>query len=193
MNEEEELPGSAKKYMKSLDAALRALPADRRQEITSEIREHIRERSGSGAPIDDLLNSFGAPENYAAQFVEEHKLIAALNSKRTDTMVSLLLGAAKRSSYAAMAGTGIVLIWIVTIPLVFFGVAKVFFPTTVGLWDVGEGYELGFNSGGATQDALGWFLPIIGVLAALLAYFLTKALARHGIKKLISKQGAISD
>ena len=59
-------------YLRRLDAAASTLPADRRAELVSEIRDHLQEgRRTSGADdevsVRNLLERLGAPEAIVAE------------------------------------------------------------------------------------------------------------------------------
>ncbi|GJL95758.1 MAG: hypothetical protein DHS20C05_21630 [Hyphococcus sp.] len=188
MNEHLSLPDAVEKYLDTLNTALRALPADRRHEIVSEIREHMTERIASGADVNECLASFGDPDLYAAQFITEHKLVDALSSDRSSTMIRVLLNAATKSTQAASVAFCILLVWVLTLPFVFFGIAKLFYPSAVGLWKVGDGFVMGFNRDGATQEVLGWGLPLIGCVALIAAIHASRRLARYGVGKLLANR-----
>ena len=75
-------------YLRRLEAAAARLPVDRREELLSEIREHIEGARAAGAAADEaavrtLLDRLGAPEEIVASATEDAATTFALVSQPT--------------------------------------------------------------------------------------------------------------
>jgi hypothetical protein len=86
-------------YLHRLDAAASALPAHRREELVSEIREHIREAlrqatAGDKAAVRNVLDRLGPPEEIAAAAADPPptgQLAGAFSQTNGLAVASLLL------------------------------------------------------------------------------------------------------
>lgn len=89
-------------WFKTFEAALKKLPLEDRREIVHEVREHLHERVRQGQDIEDALRAFGSAADYAPGFVDEYTLTRARDSGRTFTMLSVVMGFARRSLTACI-------------------------------------------------------------------------------------------
>jgi len=100
-------------YLRRLDAAASALPAYRRDELVSEIRDHIKEAlrqtPGDKAAVHNALERLGPPEEIAAAATDDadaprtENLVAAFNQTNGMAIASLL------AAVLWLAGIGAVL------------------------------------------------------------------------------------
>jgi len=89
-------------WFKTFEAALKDLPLEDRREIVREVREHLHERVRQGQNMEDVLSAFGPAVDYASGFVDEYTLTRAHDSGRTFTMLSAVMGLARRSLTACI-------------------------------------------------------------------------------------------
>jgi Domain of unknown function (DUF4190) len=85
-------------YLRRLDAAASALPAHRRDELLSEIRDHLREAllqtpAGDKAAVRNVLERLGPPEEIVAAATDppRDQLVAALSQTNGLAIASVLL------------------------------------------------------------------------------------------------------
>ena len=87
-------------YLRRLDAAASALPADRREELVSEIRDHLQEAlrqtpAGDKAAVRNVLERLGTPEEVAAAAADPPPPgppVAAFSQVNSLAIASLVLG-----------------------------------------------------------------------------------------------------
>jgi hypothetical protein len=87
-------------YLRRLDAAASALPAHRRQELVSEIRDHLQEGlrqapAGDETAVRNMLERLGPPEEIAAAATDStppDQLVAPLRETNGSAIVSVVLG-----------------------------------------------------------------------------------------------------
>ncbi len=87
-------------YLRRLDAAASALPADRREELVSEIRDHLQEAlrqtpAGDKAAVRNVLERLGTPEEVAAAAADPPppgQPVAAFSQVNSLAIASLVLG-----------------------------------------------------------------------------------------------------
>lgn len=83
-------------YLRRFRMGLNALPENLRDDLVLELRSHIEERLSSGR--FDPEKSFGSPESYAAQFVTEQRLSAAVGSGNAPRLLWSLLSVVQRTA-----------------------------------------------------------------------------------------------
>ncbi len=89
----------AEDYLRRLDAAAAALPAHRRDELITEIRDHLQEAlrqapAGDQAAVRNLLERLGPPEEIAAAATDStppDQLVAPFRETNGSAIVSVLL------------------------------------------------------------------------------------------------------
>jgi hypothetical protein len=87
-------------YLRRLDAAASALPAHRRQELVSEIRDHLQEGlrqapAGDETAVRNMLERLGPPEEIVAAATDStppDQLVAPLRETNGSAIVSVVLG-----------------------------------------------------------------------------------------------------
>jgi hypothetical protein len=90
----------AEDYLRRLDAAASALPAHRREELVSEIRDHLQEGlrqapAGDETAVRNLLERLGPPEEIAAAAADStppDQLVGAFRETNGSAIVSVVLG-----------------------------------------------------------------------------------------------------
>lgn len=86
-------------YLRRLDAAASALPAHQRDELVSEIRDHLQEAlrqtpASDKAAVRDVLERFGSPEEIAAAATDPpppDQMVASFRQTNGLAIASLLL------------------------------------------------------------------------------------------------------
>jgi hypothetical protein len=87
-------------YLRRLDAAASALPAHRRDELISEIRDHLQEGlrqapAGDETAVRNLLERLGPPEEIAAAAADSapsDQLVAPFRETNGSAIVAVVLG-----------------------------------------------------------------------------------------------------
>ena len=87
-------------YLRRLDKAASALPAHRRQELISEIRDHLQEAlrqtpAGDEAAVRNMLERLGPPEEIAAAAADSapsDQLVAPFRETNGSAIVAVVLG-----------------------------------------------------------------------------------------------------
>jgi len=176
-------------YVKQLNRALGALPEQDRSEIVAETRSHLRDRLADGEPeLGEALSAFGAPEDYARQFVEDYKLSRALASGRAMPLYAEVLARAGRS-ILGFAGTALFgFAYLVAFCFVLVAAVKPLFPDRVGLWIGEDVFGLGVVDAATAQQArelLGYWLVPCGLICGIALYSVTTRLLRHFLKSFI--------
>lgn len=176
-------------YLKHLNRALGALPEPDRSEIVAETRSHLRDRlAGGESELDRALSAFGAPEDYARQFIEDYKLSRALASGRAAPLYAEVLARAGRS-ILGFAGTALFgLAYLAAFCFLLVAAIKPLFPDRVGVW-VGENVlGLGVVDAATAKEAqelLGYWVIPLGLVCGIALYVLTTRLLRHFLKSFI--------
>ena len=121
-------------WFRTLEAALKDLPLEDRREIVREVREHLHERVRQGQNMEDVLSAFGPAVDYASGFVDEYTLTRARDSGRTFTMLSAVMGLARRSLTACIGLLfACIFSLLIASSLTCFTI-KAIHPDRVGLW-----------------------------------------------------------
>ncbi len=121
-------------WFKRFEAALSQLPAEDREGIVREVREHVHERIDQGQDVEQVLGAFGDAAAYARTFVDEYSLTRATESGKTLRMFTTVARFARRS---LVASVGLLLAFIFGLLLASSVVCmaiKVVRPDSVGLW-----------------------------------------------------------
>jgi uncharacterized membrane protein len=67
-------------WLRRLKWSLASMPSPEREDIVEETRAHLHEAIAGGQSAAAVLGGFGAPEDYARQFVDEMDVSHALGS-----------------------------------------------------------------------------------------------------------------
>jgi uncharacterized membrane protein len=137
-------------YLRRFRRGLAVLPADIREDLVQELRSHISERSGN--PAFDLVNEFGLPEEYAARFVSEHVLSAAVTRGTSTQLIAALIGKLHATSRAVFLVLPLAVLQIAALMLIGMGILKPFSSGHVGLFVFPDG---GFGGLGWIGDTAG--------------------------------------
>lgn len=163
------LSKQAEDFLQKFDRALRVMQDEQRQDIVREVRSHFEER---GATLD-ITRSFGTPEQYAANFVIEHRLTAALARPWPWRIVGALFATVRDAALffivlmvAMLELTGLVFVGC--------GVLKPFFPNDIGTWTTPDGRFVAIGSvqpNTAYHEVLGyWAVPLYITIGAVVFY-----------------------
>lgn len=162
-------------YLTRLEASLRSLRKDDRDDFVREIRTHISDAVGTThdpAAVERVLDALGVPEELG-----EHYRVECQRSRTATRSFSpwLLMSTAWRWATISMKGLAAFVIGLFgyTIGLVFYGtaMAKPFFPQ-IGMWIGANGFQVGTPSQqqGMHEIAGAYYIPIafaIGFVAFL--------------------------
>jgi hypothetical protein len=179
MSDSEAARRKVDEYLRSLAAALRALPGDQARDIVEEIRSHILDKAVAGgdmslAAADAALAALGGPEELASRYVTG-------GPPRAEGARSplLILGAL----LASLAG------YLVGGALVACAFLKPIHPHTSGLWAIPHqgDYELSLRMGfgdapAGGRELLGWWIVPVGLTVGIGLVLLATRLARRGIR-----------
>lgn len=171
-------------YVETLRRCLAPLPAAERNDITEEIRVHVRERLASDPVIalQEVLHRLGTPLALAREYQSNQMLERASRSYSP----LLMLRATLRLALTGIQG--FLMFNIATIGyalgggFVLLALAKPFFPDTIGLWmGPHTGFDFGFRPENArlspAHELLGdWFVPAAIGVGALFTAGTTKLL-----------------
>ena len=180
-------PIDAQEFLRRFRLALSPLPAAERDEIAREVASHIAERSpDEGA----LAREFGAPEDYAAEFLAERSLRGALASGTPWALGRALLGAVGQVM-ALLVVVPLVVLQVMAVALVALGVVKPFAPAHIGLFlDAGGGLRVvGYSSTvpAGVHEVLGlWAMPafiVAGVAIGWASHAAMRALAAGRLRR----------
>lgn len=169
-------------YLVRLDAALRALPAEEREEIVLETRSHILDSLRLAGDRAVVFTELGPPELYARSFLDALDEPES-NVVRTPRAPTLLLRLAAGGAGAFIALNLMVAAYGLALVLLLLAGLKLLHPERVGVWidPTTRSYSValtGSSGAPAGSEVLGWWLvPITLTLAALL-YVATTRLTR---------------
>lgn len=164
-------PIDAQEFLRRFRLALSPLPAAERDEIAREVASHFAER-----PLDaeSLAREFGAPEDYAGEFLAERALRGALASGTPWALGRALLGAVGQGM-ALLVVVPLVVLEVMAVALVALGVVKPFAPAHIGLFlNAGGGLQVvGYSSAvpSGTHEVLGpWATPAFIVAGLVIGW-----------------------
>jgi uncharacterized membrane protein len=168
-------PRETRDYLLRLRAGLAPLPQSERDEIVRETESHLLDRLTTSSDVDAaaVLADLGEPEDYAAQFVTNYRISAALASGSPLAQVAQVVRMLGTGLRAFAAGFVVVTLGALTMGFLAVAVMKPILPDQTGLF-VGPGhFGLGiFDSRPAANgtEVLGlWVIPIAVVGAGLCA------------------------
>lgn len=177
------LPRAAVEYLRRLRAGLAPLPETEREEIVRETASHLLDRVGGGPEsagetvgpaLAAALAELGEPEAYAARFVANYRISAALASGSPLAPVGEALRLIGSGFRAFAVGFVLLLLGSLAAGFALVAVLKPILPEQTGLF-VKEGgpYALGIFDAGSragARELLGWWVvPICLAAAPLLA------------------------
>jgi uncharacterized membrane protein len=180
------IPTEAERYLYELRRALSPLASAERDEIVAEVRSHLAERLSQGR--GDVLAAFPPAESYAAAFVAERSLVAAL-VEGTPWLLSrsLWIGRIERA-FSLMAAVPVALVQLFAVTLTVLGALKPIFSDQIGLWRGTNGaWAIGYMSDPRARELLGWsavpLFIVTGSLVFFAAYRVQVALARRRLRR----------
>jgi hypothetical protein len=158
-------------FLRRFRRGLASLPADIREDLVSEMRSHIEERSSQGK-LD--LASFGPPEEYASRFVNESVLRTAVARARPWQLVSVLVGRARATALVVFVVIPLAVIEIMALVLAAAGICKPFDPGHIGLFLRADGSFGGlgwFSNPGSMHEVLGYAAMPVFIFVGLLLFW----------------------
>jgi uncharacterized membrane protein len=174
-----DLPREAEAFLRDLERHLSPLPEAERRDTVAEIRSHLVDRAAQGA--GDLLGPFGAPEAYAAAFLDERALSAAMAHGTSWAIGRALLRGARRVWWwYTVAALG--LVQVLGASFLVMAVLKLFLPGRIGLFVGPRVFVLGSYTGDSpATELLGWwgipFFFVLGVVALWSGHWMLRLLA----------------
>ena len=167
------LPPEAEEFLRRLRLALSGLAREQRDDVLAEIRSHFEERARAGQ--DPALEQFGSPDEYAAQFIAESTMQAALAKGTPFALGHALLVAARGSLFALVVLAAIKPLW----------------PDNVGLFFEPGGWfrAVGFISPtGALREVLGWWAIPVFVVSGVLIFWASHRAMRAAVKRRLARK-----
>jgi len=184
-------------YMKRIRKTISTLPKHDREDILMEFNSHIFEgiqNNTAGSEVDGLLNilqKLGTPEEVLKPLVADKKLVQATRTfNPIHVFKALLLNISNGFSFVFFS-----LLYLSLISGVFLIIAKLFTPSTVGLFFDGKEF-LAFGlidseavKGAMVREVFGlWFIPVT-LLSTLILYGILTLLLR--IKRNIKMKSTV--
>jgi uncharacterized membrane protein len=180
------IPSDAERYLRELRQALLPLASAERDEIVAEVRSHLADRIAQGR--GDVLADFPPAERYAAAFVAERNLVAAL-VEGTPWQLSraLWIGRIERT-FSLAAAIPVAMVQLCAIGLMVLGALKPIFFDQIGLWrGPGGTWAIGYLSDPRARELLGWsavpLFIVAGSLTLFAAHRVQVALARRRLRR----------
>jgi uncharacterized membrane protein len=175
-------------YLSQLEAALRRVPEEDKQDILREIQAHILDSAASAADpdrtVERVLRLLGAPEELAARYSAEHMFRRAGRSFSPLLLLRTCWSWAKIGVKGTLAFLIALFGYAMALGLTILIFVKPLMPSRVGLWIGPEGFNLGIGSHPEVMhELLGkYFVPVIAVAAFVFAIGTTH-LVRWMIRK----------
>jgi uncharacterized membrane protein len=164
MIDENILPQSARKFLRSLSWGLAILTPQDREDVLDEIRAHLIEVVAAGQDVDETIAGFGPPELYARNLVENYDLTRAVGGARVMPAARVLAARMTRSLLTAAIALLIAIPGLFVLTSLFLAFAKLTLPNQVGLWMGTDVFVLGMvdTPSETTHELLGiCFIPLI--------------------------------
>ena len=162
------LTKEAEKFLEQFDFALGALHAEQRQDLVRELRSHFEDR-----PHTHIAETFGSPEAYAASFVTEQRLSAALARPWPWRIFGALLGTV-RDATLFFAVLFIGSFELTGLAFIVCGALKPIYPQDIGTFFTDDGKFIAIGSiapAAGTHEVLGyWAVPLFIAVGALVFY-----------------------
>lgn len=169
-------------YMLALGTQLSKLDKAEAEEVIQEIESHIHdvvdqaEARGEDLDVAALLEGFGPPEVLAARYVMH--IQGGAPPPAGFRVIQRVKLTATRGLYYSMGAFG----YAIAIALLLLALAKVFEPTSVGVWSIAGGNSITITWSGSphpqAQEVLGFALAPLALLAALWCAELTRRVLR---------------
>ena len=184
-------------YLQALRRQLRDLMEEDMNDIVSEIRVHILDKTSSGgdaAQVEQTLAALGAPRDLAARYCTEEMMRRA-DAHRSGTQKARIAGRWTARILGGLVATIVSAVgYFVGGVLLVAGIVKVMWPHGTGLWlshNSDGTTSIGFSGGSGNtppspnaHDLLGWWIyPIAFILGPAVVYG-TFRLGRWTVRKL---------
>ena len=179
-------------YLNRIQKLLKKIPKDQKEELLLEIKSHLYEsiqNDTDGKEEEKVLNAIermGDPEDFIKPLIADKLLLSASKTMKPNSVfLSLVYKSFINIKYAFGAllfSIGYSLSFILIV-IAFF---KIITPSNIGFYKLGSGkFEFSmFSTAPQTEEILGYWIVLIGLLAAVLIYVLLTKL----LKLLISKK-----
>jgi uncharacterized membrane protein len=187
-------------YLQRLKWALSPLPAEDRDDILRETRAHFAERMSDSDPeraFEAVRSTFGPPETYARQFLDNYQTTVAVADGSGLAMLPQVVRLAGRGATALLGAGGFLALYGLVCILLVVALLKPIFPMHVSLWIapsegvMGLGYVDAATAAVATEWLGYWLIPLnLGL--ALLLYRGTTALLRRFLRSFVRPDGRAS-
>jgi hypothetical protein len=153
---------STEDWLRRLKWALASMPSPEREDILAETRAHLEERLASGATAQGALAPFGAPESYAAQFLEDMELAGVLARPRLPQLLGTIARRAHKSLVAAIAFLLVLFVGGTVLGVCATAIWKLGDPSHAGLWIGGGNFFFGtVDDPTPMREVLGnWIYPL---------------------------------
>ena len=146
-------------YLRRFRRALISIPADIREDFVAELRSHMSDRLAAGA--SHPAESFGSPEEYAAELIREGALREAIDHARSLKAGILILRGAGGTALTAFTVFLLAIVELTGIILAVVGFAKPLAPNHIGVF---LGRNRAFGGLGFLLDTSGLH-EVLGYLA----------------------------
>lgn len=149
-------------WLRALKWSLAAVPQAERDEIVQEAAAHIADRLDAGAPLEDVLAGFGAPEAYARRFLDEMEVTRALADQKSAPLLGVVMRRVHRSLVSVLALAGLLALGLASMMAVAAAWMKLTDPRHAGLWwnDRGTFFLGTIDDPSSAAELLGlWLYP----------------------------------
>jgi len=178
----------AEDFLRRLRLALSDLSREERDDVLAEIRSHFEERARAGqAPA---LEQFGAPDEYAAQFITESTLQSALAKGTPFALGHALLVAARGSLFTLLVLVPLAALQLFAGCLVVLAAIKPLWPDNVGMFfePGGRFRAVGFVSpSGTLQEVLGWWTIPVFIVSGVLIFWGSHRAMRAAVRRRLAR------
>lgn len=167
---------SEEQYLSRLGRALAPLSEAEAADILSELRSHFQDRreAGGDEQVQQTIDAFGNPEDYARQYIELADLRQAVASGRAGDLFRVLLTQAPKRIAAFCGFVLVAFFYLLSAGFFMIAVAELVVPAMNGLWVGGDahpfvlGVLVSEEARSTADELLGWMiLPLGAVLGAV--------------------------
>lgn len=168
-------------YLHRLRRALREVGGAEREEILSDIRSHILERTAARPGSEPaVLEALGTPEALAEAYRMEGLLSAAAHTTRPGVLVRAALRWALTGVLGFFTALVVFVGYALSLGMAAVALLKPFMADRAGLWVGRRSFFFGFARPGSPDltEVLGWWIIPVASFLAVLFFMLTTRAAR---------------